>query len=127
MQLARYPLITYDATFTGRARIDRAFARAGLAPEVVLTAIDSDVIKTYVGLGLGVGIIAEMAYDPVRDSQLARLSARHLFEANTTRAAFRRDAWLRHIEFDFLERLAPALTRAVVTAALRGEGSDAGL
>lgn len=94
---------------------------------MVLTAIDSDVIKTYVGLGLGVGIIAEMAYDQVRDRQLARLSARHLFEANTTRAAFRRDGWLRLVEFDFLERLAPALTRAVVTAALGGLGSDAGL
>ena len=125
--LAAYPLITYDATFTGRSRIDRAFARAGLAPEVVLTAIDSDVIKTYVALGLGVGLIAEMAYDPARDAGLVALPARHLFETNTTRAGFRRDLWLRNLEFDFLSRLSPALTRAVVTAALRGEGSDAGL
>ncbi len=125
--LAEYPLITYDATFTGRSHIDRAFERQGLRPNVMLTAIDSDVIKTYVELGLGVGIIAEMAFDPLRDTALASVPANHLFEANTTRLAFRRDAWLRAYEYDFLELLAPQLTRRVVEATLRGEGADPGL
>jgi LysR family transcriptional regulator, cys regulon transcriptional activator len=125
--LARYPLVTYDATFTGRSRIDRAFARAGLAPNVVLTAIDSDVIKTYAELGLGVGIIAEMAFDPVRDSGLAALAANQLFEVNTTRLGFRRDLWLRGYDYDFMELLAPQLTRRVVEATIAGTGDDPGL
>jgi len=125
--LAGYPLITYDATFTGRSRIDRAFERQNLEPNVMLTAIDSDVIKTYVGLGLGVGIIAEMAFDPRRDDMLTAIPAQHLFEGNTTRIAFRRDLWLRGYEFDFMELLAPQLTRRMVEAALKGDGSDPGL
>jgi LysR family cys regulon transcriptional activator len=125
--LAEFPLITYDATFTGRSRIDKAFERQGLRPNVMLTAIDSDVIKTYVALGLGVGIIAAMAFDPVRDDALAAMSATHLFEGNTTRLAFRRDAWLRGYEYDFMELLAPQLTRPMVEAALKGEGGDPGL
>ena len=125
--LAEFPLITYDATFTGRSRIDRAFDRHGLKPNVMLTAIDSDVIKTYVGLGLGVGIIAEMAYDAQRDANLVALPAAHLFEMNTTRIGFRRDLWLRTCDFDFLVRLAPTLTREMVMAALRGGGHDEGL
>jgi LysR family cys regulon transcriptional activator len=125
--LAGYPLITYDPTFTGRSHIDRAFERLGLKPNVMLTAIDSDVIKTYVELGLGVGIIAEMAFDPLRDTTLASVPASHLFEANTTRLAFRRDAWLRGFEYEFIELLAPQLTRPMVEAALKGEGADAGL
>ncbi len=125
--LAEHPLITYDATFTGRSRIDKAFERQSLQPNVILTAIDSDVIKTYVGLGLGVGIIAEMAFDPLRDDTLAAVPATHLFEGNTTRLAFRRDIWLRAYEYDFMELLAPQLTRRVVEATLKGEGADPGL
>lgn len=125
--LAEYPLITYDATFTGRSHIDRAFERQSLRPNVMLTAIDSDVIKTYVGLGLGVGIIAEMAFDPARDEALAAIRASHLFEGNTTRLAFRRDAWLRAYEYDFMELLAPHLTRRMVEATLKGAGADPGL
>jgi LysR family cys regulon transcriptional activator len=125
--LAEYPLITYDATFTGRSRIDRAFERQSLGPNVMLTAVDSDVIKTYVGLGLGVGIIAEMAFDPLRDDTLVAIPAAHLFEGNTTRIGFRRDAWLRGYEFDFMELLAPQLTRRTVEATLKGEGVDPGL
>jgi LysR family cys regulon transcriptional activator len=125
--LAGFPLITYDATFTGRSHIDRAFERQGLRPDVMLTAIDSDVIKTYVGLGLGVGIIAEMAFDPLRDDTLAAMPASHLFEGNTTRVAFRRDLWLRGYDYDFLELLAPQLTRRTVEATLQGEGADPGL
>ena len=125
--LAEFPLVTYDATFTGRSRIDRAFDRQGLKPNVVLTAIDSDVIKTYVELGLGVGIIAEMAFDPARDTGLEALAANHLFETNTTRLGFRRDLWLRTCDFDFMALLAPQLTRRVVEAAVRGGGGDPGL
>jgi LysR family cys regulon transcriptional activator len=125
--LAGYPLITYDATFTGRSRIDRAFERHDLRPNVMLTAIDSDVIKTYVGLGLGVGIIAEMAFDPQRDDALAAIAATHLFEGNTTRVAIRRDNWIRGFEYDFMELLAPQLTRSVIEATQRGEGIDPGL
>lgn len=125
--LAEFPLVTYDATFTGRSRIDRAFERHDLAPNVVLTAIDSDVIKTYVELGLGVGIIAEMAFDPERDAMLAPLGAKHLFEINTTRLGFRRDLWLRAYDYDFMEMLAPQLTRRVVEATVKGGGSDASL
>jgi len=125
--LAEHPLITYDATFTGRSRIDRAFERQNLRSNVMLTAIDSDVIKTYVALGLGVGIIAEMAFDPVRDDMLAAMPAAHLFEGNTTRVGFRRDIWLRGYEYDFMELLAPHLTRRMVEATLKGEGADPGL
>jgi LysR family cys regulon transcriptional activator len=125
--LAEYPLITYDATFTGRSHIDRAFERAGIVPNVALTAIDSDVIKTYVGLGLGVGIIAEMAFDPLRDTELVALAANHLFETNTTRIGLRVDAWLRGFEYDFIALLAPHLTQRMVRASLKGGGLDAGL
>ena len=93
----------------------------------MLTAIDSDVIKTYVGLGLGLGIIAEMAFDPLRDDALTAIPATHLFEGNTTRVAFRRDTWLRGYEYDFMELLAPQLTRIMVEATLKGEGADPGL
>lgn len=125
--LAEHPLITYDATFTGRSRIDRAFERQQLRPNVVLTAIDSDVIKTYVELGLGIGIIAEMAFEPGRDQGLAAIPAASLFEGSTTRVGFRRDTWLRGYDFDFLELLAPHLTRPMVEATLKGEGADPGL
>jgi LysR family cys regulon transcriptional activator len=125
--LAQYPLVTYDVTFTGRSHIDRAFERQGLIANVVLTAIDADVIKTYVELGLGVGIIAEMAFDPQRDSALAALAANHLFDTNTTRLAFRRDLWLRGYDYEFIELLAPHLTRRVVEATIRGSSADPGL
>ncbi len=125
--LAQYPLVTYDVCFTGRSHVDRAFERQGLIANVVLTAIDSDVIKTYVELGLGVGIIAEMAFDPLRDSGLAALAANHLFATNTTRLAFRRDLWLRGYDFDFIELLAPQLTRRVIEATVAGNSSDPGL
>ena len=125
--LAEWPLITYDPTFTGRTKIDHAFLRAGVVPNIVLTAVDSDVIKTYVELGLGVGIIAEMAFDPVRDAALAALPVGHLFATNTTRLGIRRGNWLRRIDFDFIELFAPLLSRDVVMATLRGGGDDPGL
>ena len=125
--LARYPLITYDASFTGRSHIDRAFERQGLIANVVLSAIDADVIKTYVELGLGVGIIAEMAFDPQRDTALAALAANHLFDTNTTRLAFRSDLWLRGYDYEFIELLAPQLTRRVIEATIKGSSADPGL
>jgi LysR family cys regulon transcriptional activator len=115
--VARYPVITYVFGFTGRSQLDQAFQRHGLAPRVVLTAVDADVIKTYVKLGLGVGIIAGMAYDPRTDQDLMPLDAGHLFEPSVTRIGFRKGTFLRGYMYDFIEGFAPHLTRAVVEAA----------
>lgn len=112
--LARYPIITYEHGFTGRAHIDEAFAREGLAPEVVLTAMDADVIKTYVELGMGIGIVASIAFDPERDRLLRAIDARHLFEINLTRIAVRRGIWLRDYAYHFIESFVPTLTPDVV-------------
>ncbi|MEY8879602.1 MAG: CysB family HTH-type transcriptional regulator [Leptothrix sp. (in: b-proteobacteria)] len=120
-QLAGEPIITYDAGYTGRTHIDEAFARAGLRPNVVLTAMDADVIKTYVELGIGVGIVASIAFDTERDRNLRALDARHLFEVNLTRLAVRRGTWLRGYAYAFIEAFAPTLTREVVDRALAGE------
>ncbi|HVN34380.1 MAG TPA: HTH-type transcriptional regulator CysB [Casimicrobiaceae bacterium] len=116
--IARYPIITYDFTFTGRSQINAAFEAEGLTPKVVLTALDSDVIKTYVELGMGVGIIAQMAYDPARDTAFEKLDAGHLFAPSTTRLALRRGVFLRGYIYDFIALFAPALDRAAVDAAL---------
>ena len=117
-QLAQYPLITYNQGFTGRSHIDDAFEREGLHPEIALTAMDADVIKTYVELGMGVGIVASIAVDPERDTQLRMLDARHLFEINLTRLAMRRGTWLRAYAYGFIETFVSTLTRDVVEAAL---------
>jgi LysR family cys regulon transcriptional activator len=119
-QLARYPLITYDPAFAGRSHIDEAFAARELTPDVVLAAIDSDVIKTYVELGLGVGIIAAMAYDPQRDRDLHLLDAAHLFRTNTTRIALLRGRRLRTYTYTFIELFAPQLSRSLVEKAMAG-------
>jgi LysR family cys regulon transcriptional activator len=118
--IARYPVITYDFAFTGRSKINQAFAALGLNPEVVLTAIDADVIKTYVELGLGVGIVAMMAYNPDRDRLLSALDASHLFDASTTRIGIRKNSYLRGYVYDFIEMFAPHLKRNVVDAAMHG-------
>jgi LysR family cys regulon transcriptional activator len=120
-QLARHPIVTYETGYTGRAHIDAAFAKAGLEPDVVLSAMDADVIKTYVELGMGVGIVASIAFDPERDRTLRALDARHLFEINLTRLAVRRGAWLRKYVYDFIESFVPTLTRALVERALAGQ------
>ncbi len=117
-QLAHYPIITYEQGYTGRAHIDEAFAREGLAPDVVLTAMDADVIKTYVELGMGVGIVASIAVDPDRDLHLRSLDARHLFEVNLTRLAIRRGSWLRGYTYQFIESFVPTLTRDAVEQAM---------
>ncbi len=116
--LAQYPLITYDLGFTGRSHIDDAFTRAGVAPDIVLTAMDSDVIKQYVTLGMGVGIVASMAIDQGRDIGLRAVEASHLFEPNVTRLAVRRGAYLRSYAIDFIERFATDLTREEIVGAL---------
>jgi LysR family cys regulon transcriptional activator len=124
-RLAQCPLVTYEAGYTGRRQIDEAFAREGLAADVVLQAMDADVIKTYVELGIGVGVIAAMAFDEARDGGLAALDARHLFPMQTTRVAVRRDAFLRGYVFDFIEAFAPTLTRALLQRALAAPVGDA--
>ncbi len=118
--LARYPLITYDPAFTGGGRISQTFERQGLTPNIVLSAIDADVIKTYVGLGLGLGIIARIAFDPARDTGLQALDAAHLFPSNTTRLGLRRGTYLRRYEYDFIEFFAPHLTRKAVERSMQG-------
>lgn len=117
-QLARHPLITYEAGYTGRREIDAAFGRDGLTADVVLQAMDADVIKTYVELGVGVGIIAAMAFDEARDAGLVALEARHLFATQTTRVAVRRGGFLRGYTLDFIATFAPTLTRDLVARAL---------
>jgi LysR family cys regulon transcriptional activator len=117
--LARHPIVTYDFSFTGRSQINAAFDAAGLVPNVVLTALDSDVIKTYVEMGMGVGIIAKMAWDPARDAgTLRQLDAAHLFAPSTTRVALRRGTFLRGYVYEFIAGFAPALNRAAIDAAL---------
>ncbi len=125
--IARYPIITYDDAFTGRSHINKAFLGRGLKPNVVLTAIDSDVIKKYVELDLGVGILARMAYDPEEDRKLGMADASHLFESSTTRIGLRRRAWLRTYVYAFIEGFAPHLTRRMVETAVAGGGTDPGL
>lgn len=120
-QLARYPIITYELGYTGRAHIDNAFATAGLRPEVVLTAMDADVIKTYVELGMGVGIVASVAVDEERDAHLRILDAGHLFQVNVTRLGLRRGAWLRGYAYRFIETFVPTLNKEVVAKALANE------
>lgn len=120
-QLAGWPLITYEAGYTGRRHIDEAFRAAGLQPEVVLSAMDADVIKTYVELGLGVGLVAAMAFDEARDRGLVALDARHLFATNTTRVALRRGRFQRGYVLDFIAAFAPPLTPALVRRALASE------
>lgn len=126
-EIARWPIVTYDFAFTGRNQINKAFLGRGLKPNVVLTAIDSDVIKTYVGMGLGIGIMARMAYDPAVDKNLGMLDAAHLFESSTTRIGIPRKAWLRGYVYAFIELFAPHLNRRIVEAALAGGGTDPGL
>jgi LysR family cys regulon transcriptional activator len=123
-EIAKYPIITYDFAFTGRSQINQAFAARRLEPNIVLTAIDADIIKTYVELGLGVGIVATMAFDPARDRGLIALDASHLFPSATTRIGLRRGTYLRGFAYAFIELFAPHLSKKAVEQAMRGEGSD---
>lgn len=115
--IAQHPIVTYVFGFTGRSELDRAFAAKGLEPKIVFTATDADVIKTYVRLGLGVGVIASMAMDKELDKDLVAIDASHLFDASTTKIGFRKGTFLRTYMYDFIERFAPHLTKDVVEKA----------
>jgi LysR family transcriptional regulator, cys regulon transcriptional activator len=123
-KLAGYPIVTYVFSFSGRSSLPTLFDKAGLSLDVALTARDSDVIKTYVRLGLGVGILAGFAISPTADSDLVALRANHLFEGHTTWIGFRRGALLRTYMYDFIELLAPQLQRKLVRSAEQSETQD---
>jgi LysR family cys regulon transcriptional activator len=118
-EVAKWPLITYVFGFTGRSKLDEAFSQHGLQPRLALTAVDADVIKTYVRLGLGVGIVAKMAYDPKVDQDLVALDASHLFGPSVTKIGLRKDMFVRGFIYDFIELFAPHLTRDKVKRALK--------
>ncbi|MEX0963013.1 MAG: HTH-type transcriptional regulator CysB [Pseudohongiellaceae bacterium] len=117
-KISNFPIITYTFGFTGRSKLDEAFNSQGLQPRVVLTAADADVIKTYVRLGLGIGIVASMAYDAKIDDDLVALDASALFESSTTKIGFRRNSYLRGYMYDFIEMFAPHLDRELVQKSL---------
>ena len=123
-RLAAYPLVTYDSGFTGRTRIDLAFAEAGLKPDLAITAMDADVIKTYVELGIGVGIVANVAFEAERDTRQRAVDAGHLFGINQTKLAVRRGVYLRAYVYAFIEAFAPTLTRATVDDVLDGGAAE---
>jgi LysR family cys regulon transcriptional activator len=122
--LAEFPIVTYDFAFANRSLVQKAFEQRGLTPNVVLTALDSDVIKTYVHLGLGVGVLAQMAFDPRRDEPLRSIDASHLFESSTTRLGIKRGAYLRRYAYEFIEMFAPQLPRSIVERAVAGDGGS---
>ena len=120
-KLAEHPIVTYDFAFANRSLVQKAFEARGLKPHVVLSAQDSDVIKTYVELGLGVGILAKMAFDAKRDVMLRAIDASHLFESSTTRLGIKRGSYLRRYAYDFIEAFAPHLAAATVERAVKGQ------
>jgi len=121
LDISRYPIITYDTAFAGRAKINRAFEQQGVTPNIILSALDADVIKAYVALGLGIGIVAKMAFEPAHDVSLRMIEIDNLFPLNTTRIAFRKDGYLRRYVYEFIELFAPYLTREVVERSRSGE------
>jgi LysR family cys regulon transcriptional activator len=122
--IAQYPIVTYDPTFAGRTAVDKAFATRNLAPDVVLTALDSDVIKSYVSLGLGVGIISSRAFRAGKDEGLKALDCEHLFPAQTTRLAFKRGTYLRSYVVEFIRLFAPHVTALDLKQLEAGNAED---
>jgi LysR family cys regulon transcriptional activator len=122
--LGDYPIVTYVHGFTGRSELDRAFNQAGIKPNVVFTATDADVIKTYVRMGLGVGVVASMAIDANNDADLINIPAAHLFAPSTTKIGFRKGTFLRRYMYDFLEGFAPHLNRSLVDTAMMKKSQD---
>lgn len=118
--IAAYPIVTYHEGLTGRARIDESFAAVGITPDFVMSALDADVIKTYVELGMGIGIIASMAFNPVKDGELRLLECNHLFGANTTYIALRRGHYLRSFAYRFIELCSPKLDETTIRAGIVG-------
>lgn len=116
-EIAKFPIITYTFGFTGRSQLDRAFEKRNLFPNVALTAVDADVIKTYVRVGLGIGIVAHMAHDPEEDADLVALDVDHLFEPSTTRLAIRKDMFIRNYLYEFIRLFAPHLDKKVIQSA----------
>jgi LysR family transcriptional regulator, cys regulon transcriptional activator len=124
-ELAKYPLVTYVFSFSGGSSLQNVFSREGLSPKVALTARDSDVIKTYVRLGLGVGIVASVAIEPAHDSDLVVIDASHLFPIHTTWVGFRRGTLLRNFAYEFMQLFGPHLSRQLIDRAIEardGEG-----
>lgn len=122
--LGDYPIITYHEGFTGRAHVDKAFADAGIVPDIVLSAIDADVIKTYINLDLGVGIVAEMAYDPENDRNLKLIRVPGLFPPNITRLAVRRGTYLRSYAHAFIEKVCPDVGEEAIKAAIKQQNGQ---
>jgi LysR family transcriptional regulator, cys regulon transcriptional activator len=122
--LAQYPIITYEASFAGRTKINQAFQLRNLTPDIVLEAIDADVIKTYVELGLGIGIMADIAFNPERDRHLRAMPVGHLFGTNVTRLALKQGAYLRSYVYTLVELLSPSLNRKLIEQALSGENES---
>jgi LysR family transcriptional regulator, cys regulon transcriptional activator len=122
--LAAYPLVSYHPSFSGRTRMDQAFAARRLVPQIVLEAIDADVIKTYVRIGLGVGIVAELAAREETTGELVWRPLGHLFGSNIARIAFKRGAYLRNYVYAFAETLSDRLTRPLLQKAIAGDGAD---
>jgi LysR family transcriptional regulator, cys regulon transcriptional activator len=122
--IARHPIVTYDPSFTGRSAVDRAFAQRGIKPDIALTALDSDVIKSYVALGLGVGIVSSMATARAKEEGLEAIDAGHLFATQTTRLAFKRGAWLRGFTVAFIQFFSPHTSREDLAALAGAGGAD---
>lgn len=122
--IAQYPLVTYVFGFTGRSELDEAFSRANLEPKIVFTATDADVIKTYVRMGVGIGVIATMAVDSRLDDDLVTVDASHLFDYSTTKIGFRKGTFLRSYMYDFIERFAPHLTKDVIEKAMTQKNNE---
>ena len=123
-ELAKYPLVTYVFSFSGASSLQNVFSREGLVPKVALTARDSDVIKTYVRLGLGVGIVASVAIEAVHDADLVVLDASHLFPLHTTWVGFRRGTLLRNFAYDFMQLFGPHLTHQLIDRAIEARDGD---
>jgi LysR family cys regulon transcriptional activator len=120
-EIAKYPIITYDKAFAGRSKIDAAFAQRNIAPDIILEAIDADVIKTYVETGMGIGIVAGHAYDADRDRNLKVIPAGHLFGNNVTHLGVKQGAYLRSFVYTFIELFSPTLTKKIVEQAMSNE------
>lgn len=117
--IAEFPIITYHQGLTGRSRIDQVFAKAGLIPDIAMSALDADVIKTYVKLGLGIGIIASVAFSPRMDETLVKLESEYLFEMNTTFVSVRRNHYLRSYAYRFIELCIPTLTESIIRSGVK--------
>ncbi|MGD8642066.1 MAG: HTH-type transcriptional regulator CysB [Gammaproteobacteria bacterium] len=117
--IAAYPILTYDFAFAGRTMVSETFQQAQLEPNIVFTALDSDVIKTYVELGLGIGLVAAMAYDPQKDKGLRMIDLDHLFPASTAWVGLRKNSFLRSYVYYFIEQFAPHLDAETIRAQIQ--------